>query len=337
MDNEKDILIKSFKTNRAMLKIILELNFEKPRKLSKTSDGYRKYGNEAFISKKHDRQTHLCILDSYSKSIATAANNSESMALAYGNKSAFLLHLEKYEECIEDIDRTLSFAKSHTLKIKLLCRKVECMKKLGSHCQSAINDAKRYLNDIEEDEVKAYSKLIKKAEALPVSENNEEEKQKKTVGWLPEETVLVGFSIQYSGADGRYLVATKDYEPGDVIFVESPFVTTNNLFSSCYSCHYCWKYCWASVPCDKCSRVMFCSEDCKKNAWQEFHDVECSLIPYLNVVDKSWHNYHLSIRTLIVGIRIAGGIAELKDELTSVNEGTGCIKYLLIILINCCC
>lgn len=73
---------------------------------------------------------HAKILSHYSRSIALAPIESEALALGYGNRSAFLLRISKYKDSILDIDRALKITNSKILKIKLLCRKIECLKNL---------------------------------------------------------------------------------------------------------------------------------------------------------------------------------------------------------------
>ena len=106
-----------------------------PAKLNKKSavhsDKARQEGNELFrrTSKTNEISKHTFL--KYTASIAYAPMGSENLSLAFGNRSILLLHALKLEESIQDIDRALRITNSNSLKIKLLCRKVECLKRLG--------------------------------------------------------------------------------------------------------------------------------------------------------------------------------------------------------------
>ena len=63
----------------------------------------------------------------YSQCIAAAPNDSEELALGYGNRSALLFRLKKYRDCIVDCDRALKITTSQLLKCKLLSRKAESL------------------------------------------------------------------------------------------------------------------------------------------------------------------------------------------------------------------
>ncbi|XP_014210617.1 SET and MYND domain-containing protein 4-like [Copidosoma floridanum] len=88
---------------------------------------YRNMGNKVFREPRHDAKSHMQIWRFYSYSIAHAPPGSDHLALGYANRSALLLHLRKFEECIRDVDRTLKITKCCELKAKLLCRKTECL------------------------------------------------------------------------------------------------------------------------------------------------------------------------------------------------------------------
>lgn len=65
-------------------------------------------------------------LKSYSESIAFAPTNSEELALAFGNRSAALFQLSKYDLCLLDVNRALKLSFPERSKNKLLKRKEEC-------------------------------------------------------------------------------------------------------------------------------------------------------------------------------------------------------------------
>ncbi|KAJ8675817.1 hypothetical protein QAD02_011603 [Eretmocerus hayati] len=122
------------------------------------AEHYRLKGNELFTKNDHDICTHYEIINYYNTSIAAFPLNSEIQALAYGNRSAILEHIERYNESIIAIDRALKITQSLPLKIKLLCRKAKCAAALGlSNEMKYLVQAKSLLDKISEvDEIVEY-------------------------------------------------------------------------------------------------------------------------------------------------------------------------------------
>lgn len=77
------------------------------------------------------------------------------------------------------------------------------------------------------------------------------------------------------------IVTTKNLLPGDILVVEQPLVV-----NTCSMCAYCLRKCGSLQPC-KCGSMMFCSQKCKENAFAEYHDLECPLMPYLLCFERS--------------------------------------------------
>ncbi|KAJ8675812.1 hypothetical protein QAD02_011598 [Eretmocerus hayati] len=96
-------------------------------------------GNNFFNQSNHDVCVHYDVISSYNKSVGLAPPNSESLALAHGNRSAIFEHIGKYEESIFAIDKAIRITKSLPLRVKLLCRKSKRAAALGS------SDAIEYL------------------------------------------------------------------------------------------------------------------------------------------------------------------------------------------------
>ncbi|KAB7497667.1 Histone-lysine N-methyltransferase ASHR1 [Armadillidium nasatum] len=77
------------------------------------------------------------------------------------------------------------------------------------------------------------------------------------------------------------LYATKDIYPGDVIMVENPYASAlyrENIETRCINCFKRFK---SSIPCDTCTRVWFCSEECLMEAKAGFHSSECKVLHLL--------------------------------------------------------
>lgn len=69
-------------------------------------------------------------------------------------------------------------------------------------------------------------------------------------------------TIKYDNNVGRHVVANRDVEVGEVLFVEDPIVTyyiTSDLDLVTYpACHHCFVTVKTWVPCPTCSTASFC-------------------------------------------------------------------------------
>jgi hypothetical protein len=81
---------------------------------------------------------------------------------------------------------------------------------------------------------------------------------------------------------GRHVVAARDISPGEILFLESPLVSTlcDEHFESI--CVVCLRYTTAPLPCPTCSDVSFCSLACRRHALATFHKYECRLTHVFN-------------------------------------------------------
>lgn len=72
--------------------------------------------------------------------------------------------------------------------------------------------------------------------------------------------------------------ALRSYEPGELILSCSrPLVQVTKFESRLTTCDECFKTFTTGVVCPTCRKVYYCSEDCKTNAWQSIHRLECPI------------------------------------------------------------
>ncbi|KAB7506020.1 SET and MYND domain-containing protein 4, partial [Armadillidium nasatum] len=76
-------------------------------------------------------------------------------------------------------------------------------------------------------------------------------------------------------------LTTPEVSYGDVIIVEKPYVSVLSRGNFETHCNNCFKRFRSSIPCDTCSRVWFCSEECLKEAKAGFHSTECKVLHLL--------------------------------------------------------
>nr|CAH7755733.1 unnamed protein product [Callosobruchus chinensis] len=199
----------------------------------------RQKGNEMFKTKNNE-----AALEFYTKSIAHAEENSESLAVAYANRSAVLMEEGHFKECLEDINNALCNSYPSKLKPKLAARKEKCQELLKS--QKTI----LYHQNIPCIPEGIRNKHITCAtNSVEIKENNEL---------------------------GRHIIATKDIQLGEVIAVEKPFChILVDKFSS--HCRECLKLCYNLIPCQNCTEALYCGKNCKDKA-DRHHQYECKLL-----------------------------------------------------------
>ncbi|XP_058795298.1 SET and MYND domain-containing protein 4-like [Phymastichus coffea] len=324
------------KENNTILSIIDPLHFNGiTRKITmsnvkdnKTSEIFRKEANLIFNNQIHDSKSHEKIWKLYSKSVALATENSENLALAHSNRSAILLHMSKYEDSLLDISRAQNITKNTCLHIKLLIRKAKCLHALGSEESNiALNEAESLLDKIEVENLKnifindineTKFTLKKPFEPLETFHNY----NVSAIKALNKRNKIGDFSlikIQYDEKHGRHLIAAKDIKPGQIIYIEKPYIHCVNIENIHLYCSHCLTTTWAGIPCNHCSWTMFCSNECKEKAWEQYHSIECTLYSCIKKkLDDS--STHLAVKALSLALKEYGGIENLQAELAEFDK-----------------
>ncbi|KAF7996531.1 hypothetical protein HCN44_002163 [Aphidius gifuensis] len=85
-----------------------------------------------------------------------------------------------------------------------------------------------------------------------------------------------------------------------------------------FCCH-CGRQLWSSVPCNTCIEVIFCSENCRNSANEEYHDIECPVLSSLRQFDLIDDQF-IYPRIISKAIKEAGGCVDnLMSELDRVD------------------
>lgn len=261
---------------------------EKSNRLSKM---FREEGNQAFTSipALGTRGVEMA-LQKYTKCIAYATSGSEAMALGYANRSAVLDQVERPTECLEDIERALQNNYPENLRPKLLIRRAKCYKELAE--ENYIH-AKFWLNKVPLNNPTC-STLVKLLRNYPFLTKTEEILDEGKV--IPQvkspnpkySCASDAVDISYSSYFGRYIVATRDIDPGEILVVEKNFThVIDDAEEPFYCCSHCSTFLWGGVPCEHCINVFYCSETCRTAAWSEYHNMECTTFDLLLQYDFS--------------------------------------------------
>ncbi|KAM5215477.1 SET and MYND domain-containing protein 4 isoform 4-T9 [Hipposideros larvatus] len=243
---------------------------------------YREEGNKKFQEKDYMGAAVL-----YSKGVSHSGPNTEDISLCYANRSAALFHLGQYETCLKDIIRAQTHGYPERLQPKMMLRKAECLVTLGrlqeilqrnlGHLKMKVQEKKNITETFP-------AALTKAFEDMDLREENEQISSASSSVRLCTDPLK-----------GRYLIATKDILPGELLVKEDAFVSVLNpgempplhhgleskwdtrVTNGDVYCHRCLKHTLATVPCDGCSYAKYCSQECLQQAWDLYHSIECSL------------------------------------------------------------
>ncbi|XP_053424627.1 SET and MYND domain-containing protein 4 isoform X2 [Nycticebus coucang] len=239
--------------------------------------------------------------------------NTEDISLCYANRSAALFHLGQYETCLNDIIRAQLHGYPERLQPKIMLRKAECLVTLGR-----LQEASQTISDLESINNFTVKPTLADSPFQILQKNlcclkmKIQEKTNLTEIFpaaLPkafEDMDLREENEQISSASssvtlctdpvkGRYLIATRDILPGELLVKEDAFVSVLNpgemqplhhgldskwrtrITNGDLYCHQCLRHTLATVPCDGCSYAKYCSHECRQQAWELYHSIECSL------------------------------------------------------------
>ncbi|XP_059468403.1 uncharacterized protein LOC132192451 [Neocloeon triangulifer] len=224
-------------------------------------------------NKLYEAGDYLYAISAYTKSLARAPPGSELRGLAYANRSAALLALGYYEECISDAKIALENNYPENLAQKVHSRIAFCKKALG---KEATEDVDSEASEKPADKVKPkVQKVGVEYAKLP----------ELLCGPHPNDPMISAALTM----NGNSLFANKRINVGDVLMVEPPLIFEPSSKESRGQppwtyCSECLKFCCNLKPCSTCSWACYCSEECASVAWNSYHKNECS--PKNNVVES---------------------------------------------------
>ncbi len=106
---------------------------------------------------------------------------------------------------------------------------------------------------------------------------------------VPPGTRLTGTT---SSARGRGLIATRDFQPGDLIGTFSnPILALPDGPSMRTTCNYCLSPSLGrSLPaCSRCKATVYCNHECQRAHWKIVHKAECKMFTKVREsVGKNW-------------------------------------------------
>jgi tetratricopeptide (TPR) repeat protein len=91
------------------------------------------------------------------------------------------------------------------------------------------------------------------------------------------------FDVKYTASKGRYAFAATNVTVGTDLLLEKPFsqVLDPALYNS--RCFHCFKLLDIEpIPCQQCTTVRYCSDSCRAESWEGYHQWECKFLGLLN-------------------------------------------------------
>jgi len=245
----------------------------KPRRTEKSSaeaTRLKDLGNKKFQNK-----DYIGSLESYNKALLLAPPNEEIYSVCLANRSAVLLHLRDYSRCVRDIDLAIQCGYPKNNLYKLYTRKAKCQQFIQSRImlEETVEQAREAL---EKSNLKDASRdvWLKDLDSLAPKSLIEADIETSKAPSLPDcHPVYPALSntvgLEESAEFGRYVTASEDLTPGQVVMVERPYCSvTLDEFYKTHCCECQINVNCTPVPCRECGDVVYCSVECEKKAWQ---------------------------------------------------------------------
>ncbi|XP_011493877.1 PREDICTED: SET and MYND domain-containing protein 4-like [Ceratosolen solmsi marchali] len=314
---------------------VLPLDIECETKNTEEAKILKTNADRLFVKEKGRVKPLLQSFKLYSKSIAKAEASSAVIGQTYANRSAILFHLNKYDECIKDIDIALELNYPDHLKANLLRRKAKCLKILGNvEADDICEEARLWLENVclsDEKKEKLEAKInntTNECENLTSKLENYKTEQINLPQMISHPNIPSAsnaIDIMYNKDLGKHLVANRDIDAGEILINEKPytsFLSHQNIYTHC---SYCFVRAWNSIPCEHCPLAMYCSKECRSRAWKQYHDIECPIKGYFLGMRMN-ELAPISLKLTVLAVRESGSIKELRKNLEQIDN---CQDYLM--------
>jgi len=292
-DNMPDLI--NFTYELKCFKDSLDIKEFFPGKNLYESKAKKEYGNKAYQAGKDLDALYL-----YSQAIIATPvggdGKSRELSILLANRSAVLFSLKAYNLAIDDIDLAFQLGYPDDLAFKLYERKGKCLVAF-KQMQSAkvaytlalkfLDKAKKLTDEKKQSVQREVQQFIAFMKAAPTeltkNDPNIEIHPSPELPDLPTKNSLYpvmsdAVTFKYEDARGRFAVASRDITVGDVLTVEKAIVSHMLPEYMGKNCSHCFKTMKAPLPCNTCTKVMFCSISCRETALTTYHPYECKLV-----------------------------------------------------------
>lgn len=270
--------------NKAECEFVMILEFLKVEQMNTSLKNdsmatlYREHGNNLFVQSGDLDEA----ITKYNKAIFAAEKGTENLGMSYANRAACFMKLKRYSLCLCDIQFAKMNGYPKRLWPKLDERKARCLKLM--------------------------------------EENKESQRVEAKLSFPPDENVpcfAKGIEITRAANDESHIVTKRDLDIGHTVIIEEPYEMVSETPFNYRQCSNCFKPDANLMPCRKCTRVMFCSEECFHEGHVKFHDIECAINYRFILWDAS---QRLVLRTLLLAVSTFGTVGALKNAIESFNN-----------------
>lgn len=184
-------------------------------------------------------------IQSYNQSVSFSSS-SEFRGIMFANRAAAYLKLHSYQDCLDSIRLAKECPLPAKIMMKVLAREKVAIE--GLELYDGANEAS--------------------CSDMPIELSYRRHKR------IP--SFVFCLKLKEAGNPYGGIITTKDLLPGDVLVIEPPLTKYTRSLGMCNNC---FRSCGSLQPC-KCG-IMFCSPECKKEAFDTYHNFECPLMEYL--------------------------------------------------------
>lgn len=135
-------------------------------------------------------------------------------------------------------------------------------------------------------------------------------------------------SLTHNSKYGQHFVAAKEIQPGEQIFISKPYVMIANDKKFHSYCAHCVNVLWSSVPCENCNFSLYCSQECKDEAQNSYHDIECRCLQFILAEGTMNYYIHVAVRSVIKGVKEFGSIKNLLEQVKQVDYQPGMTFFI---------
>ncbi|KAL7667575.1 hypothetical protein ACOME3_010614 [Neoechinorhynchus agilis] len=230
----------------------------------------------------------LIILDGFNAAIRLGDPNDKAfLAVQYGNRCAVFMEMQLYDEGINDAIRSLTLMDEvdEVDRSSLPSMFRQKMQRRLRECE------RRKLDEARNDDV---TKQIHRSIVISSSSADKQSLAR----------------LAYDG-EGRKMVAVRDIRPGEIIIHEKPFVSVlRNIATMSSHCDYCVRILENKhfVPCNRCRLCIYCDDECKKMAWDEYHKIDCQLRSGLIDQEQDFPSRRLALRVALKSFHVEEGV-----------------------------
>lgn len=250
-------------------------------------EGFREKAKKSFQDKNYELALAL-----YSKLIECSYECEDEPSVedliyqGFCNRSATLFRMGYFRECLQDVEAALCHSKGNKADYLLLERKARCLLGLKSDINEAQECFKASLELAKQAQVgaqmvEAMEKTTKQFLEAALKEVPQGSKMSSMTD-LNLTVVEQSTEVCFEPKLGRFMRATKDIEPGEVVLFEDPlvaFTQCNAQTKRSKACHHCMNSLGrAPFPSSNVKGIYFCSWTCELLALNGYHQHEAIIL-----------------------------------------------------------